>query len=165
MLLTAGLPMATKMFFPQAGFLNHLELLDKSIPLVASAALPPLLARILLASDGTGELTKSAGCLIQLLKAQQATLQAAFDTELAADELRRYQKFAKPGQPSPHIVQLRQKQAAARQASSQSKQSFIKAATAFVREAGIEVPQRVALEGFITQWIDVNVPKDFVPLA
>jgi hypothetical protein len=81
---------------------------------------------------------------------------------VVADELRRYQKFAKPGQPSPHIVQLRQLQATARQASSQSKQSFIKAAAAFVREAGIDVPQRVALEAFITGWINANVPKDVV---
>lgn len=158
--------MATKMPFPQAGFLNHLELLGKSTSLLAGVALSPLLARILLASDETTvELTKAVDCLIQLLKAKQATRQAAFDTELAADELRRYQKFVKPGQPSPHIVQLRQKQAAARQASSQSKQSFIKAAAAFVREAGIEVPQRVVLEVFITHWIDANVPKDFVHAA
>lgn len=154
--------MATKMSFPQAGFLSHLELLDESAPPVADAALPTLLASILWTSDGAGTRTKTAGCLIQLLKATQATLQAAFDTELAADELRRYQKFAKPGQPSPHIVQLRQKQAAARQASSQSKQWFIRTAAVFVREAGIEVPQRMALEAFITHWIDANVPKDFV---
>ena len=126
--------MATKAPFPQAGFLSHLELLDESDPLFVGTIMPPLLASILFASDGTGVLTETAGCLVELLKAKQATLQAAFDTELAADELRRYQKFAKPGQPSPHIVQLRQKQAAARQASSQSKQSFIKAATAFVRK-------------------------------
>ncbi|OOG49604.1 hypothetical protein [Rhodanobacter sp. C01] len=153
--------MATKMPFPQAAFLNHLELLEKSSPLAANAALSPSLAHILFASDETVTLTKSAGCLIELLKARQATLQAAFDRELAADELRRYQKFAKPGQPSAHTVQLRQKQASARQASSQSKQSFIKVAAAFVREAGIEIPQRVALEEFITHWIDANVPKDF----
>ena len=157
--------MATKMPFPQAAFLDHLERLDAPALLAAGTPLSPLLARILLASDGTGELTKTAGCLIQLLKARKATLQASFDTELVADELRRYQKFAKPGQPSPHIVQLRQQQAAARQASSQSKQSFIQAAAAFVRDAGIEVPQRVALEAFITNWIDANVPKEFVPLA
>ena len=87
-------------------------------------------------------------------------LQASFETEVVADELRRYQKFARPGQPSPHIVQLRQQQGVARQATSQSKQSFIKAAAAFVREAGIEVPQRMALEVFITGWIDANVPKE-----
>ncbi|WP_266172179.1 hypothetical protein [Dyella subtropica] len=125
----------------------------------------PLLAPMLLDSKGAGELTKAGDCLIQLLRAKKATLQAAFDTALVADELRRYQKFAKPGQPSPHIVQLRQQQAAARQASSLSKQSYIKAAAAFVRSAGIEVPPRVTLEVFITHWIDANVPKDFVPAA
>ena len=152
-----------QMSFPQAGFLNYLELISASSPPVASTPLSPLLARILLTSDEAGEPTKATGNLIQLLKAQKATLQAAFDTALAADELRRYQKFAKPGQPSPHIVQLRQKQAAARQASSQSKQALIKAAAAFVRDASIEVPERVALELYITRWIDINVPKEFVP--
>ena len=154
-----------QMSFPQAGFLNYLELMSEHAPQVTSAPLSPVLARMLLTSDGTGELTKAAGNLIQLLKAQKATLQAAFDTALAADELRRYQKFAKPGQPSPHIVQLRQKQAAARQASSQSKQALIKAAAAFVRDAGIDVPERVALELYITRWIDINVPKEFVPAS
>jgi len=158
-------PMATKMPFPQSAFLDHLERLDAPALLAAGTPLSPRLARILLASEGTGELTKTAGCLIKLLKARRATLQASFDTELVADELRRYQKFAKPGQPSPHIVQLRQQQAAARQASSQSKQSFIQAATAFVRDAGIQVPQRVSLEVFITNWIDANVPKEFIPSA
>jgi hypothetical protein len=97
------------------------------------------------------------------LKARRATSQAAFDTELAADELRRYQKYVKPGKPSAHIVQLRQKQAAARQASSLSRQSLIKAAAAFVREAGIDVPERVALDAFIVGWIDANVPRDAAP--
>ncbi|WP_216840694.1 hypothetical protein [Dyella sp. S184] len=157
--------MATKMLFPQEGFLSHLELPDAPALQAAGVPLSPLLARILFASDGTEELTKAAGYLIQLLKARKATLQASFDTELVAGELRRHQKFAKAGQPSPHIVQLRQQQAAARQASSQSKQSFIQAAAAFVREAGIQVPQRVALEVFITHWIDANVPKEFVSAA
>ncbi|OOG65358.1 hypothetical protein B0E46_03130 [Rhodanobacter sp. B04] len=153
--------MAAKTSFPHDSFLRHLELFDEATPTVAGMTLPPPLARILLTSDVTGALTKAADCLIPLLKARQAMLQAAFDTELAADELRRYQKFAKAGQPSAHTVQLRQKQASARQASSRSKQSFIKVAAAFVREAGIEIPQRVALEEFITHWIDANVPKDF----
>lgn len=155
--------MATKTPFPHADFLSHLELVGESAPSSVGTPLPPLLAHILLASDGTGKPTEAVDCLIQLLKARRATLQASFDTELAADELRRYQKFAKPGQPSPHIVQLRQKQAAARQASSQSRQAFVKAAAAFVRDAGIEVPQRVALEVFVTSWIDANLPKEGVP--
>lgn len=157
--------MATLKPFPQAGFLNYLELLSGTAPLVTNAQLPSLLVRILSAPGDDGVPPKSVGYLIELLKAQKATLQASFDTERVADELRRYQKFAKPGQPSAHIVQLRQQQAAARQASNVSKQSFIKAAAAFVRDAGIEVPERVALEAFITRWIDVNVPKEFIPTA
>lgn len=157
--------MATNKSFLHAGFLSHLELLSGSTFSIADVSLPPQLARMLLASGETGELTKAASHLIQLLKAQKATLQAALDTELVADDLRRYQKFAKPGQPSPHIVQLRQQQGVARQASSLSKQSLIKAAAALVREAGIEVPQRAALEVFITHWIDANVPKDVAPAS
>lgn len=153
--------MATPKPFPQAGFLHHLERLNESALLIADTQLPSPLARLLLAANGSGALTKAAAHLIQLLHARKATLQAAFDTEQVADELRRYQKFARPGQPSPHIVRLRQQQAAVRQASSLSKQSYIKAAAAFVREAGIEVPQNMALEAFTTRWIDANVPVGF----
>ena len=150
--------MATRKPFPHADFLSRLEHFDPSGPWLADPPLSPLLSSILLPSDASGAPTNAAGHLIQLLQAQQAVQQASFDTELAADELRRYQKFAKPGQPSPHIVQLRQRQAAARQASSLSRQTFIKAAAAFVREAGIEVPPRVALEAFIASWIEANIP-------
>ena len=139
----------------------QLELLVEPVSGTAHASLPPALAHLLLASDGSGAATRAAAHLIQLLKARKAMLQAALDTELAADELRRYQKFSKPGQPSPHIVFLRQKQAGARHARNQSKQSFIKAAAAFVRDAGIEVPPRVSLEVFVTGWIDANVPAEF----
>lgn len=152
--------MATHKPFPQAGFLNTLELLHASAS-SAVASLPSQLG-LLVAADGRG-LTKGGIGLMELLQARRAVLQAAFDTELAADELRRYQKFAKPGAPSPHIVQLRKMQAAARQATNVSRQSFIKAATAFVREASIELPPRVTLEVFMTGWIDANVPKDFAP--
>lgn len=153
----------TTTHFPYAGFLDVLEHLDGSARMDAGVALPPFFVRVALTSDDTGLRTKAADALIQLLKARKATLQAAFDTELAADELRRYQKYAKPGKPSPHIVQLRQKQAAARQASSVSRQSLIKAAAAFMREADIEVPARVALDAFIVGWIETNVPRDAAP--
>lgn len=133
--------------FPYAAFLAHLQ----------GANGPAALARVL---PEQGDADAQVGALMALLLARKATLQAAFDTTLAADELRRYQKYAKPGKPSPHIVQLRQKQAAARQASNISRQSLIKAANAFVREAGIEVPERVAVDEFIIHWIDANVPKD-----
>lgn len=132
--------------FPYTAFLAALQGIDSQ----------NALAQVLPGQDD-GAITPA---LIALLQARKATLQAAFDTTLAADELRRYQKYAKPGKPSAHIVQLRQKQAAARQASSLSRQSLIKAAAAFVREAGIEVPERVALDEFIIHWIDANVPRD-----
>lgn len=145
--------------FLQAGFLHRLEQLSASVPLIVDAQVSTQMLGMPVVSDGAGEPTKAATFLIQVLKAYEATLQAAFATELAADELRRYQKFARPGQPSSHIVQLRQRQALARQASNQSKQALVRAAAAFVREAGITVPERVALDAFITNWIDANVPK------
>jgi hypothetical protein len=157
--------MATTKPFPHADFLSQLEHAGKAEPLPAGSALPPPWRGMLLAADGSGELTRAAGCLIQLLKAQKAVWQASVDGALAADELRRYQKFAKPGQPSPHIVQLRQRQAAARQAASVSRQAFIKAAMAFVREADVEVPPGVALETFMAGWIAANIPADSVPVA
>ena len=147
--------MATPKHFPHAGFLSQLEHINAAAP-----ALPPSLARVPLVTEDSGQPTPAATHLIHLLKARRAVLQASFDTDVVADALRRYQKFARPGQPSPHIVQLRQQQAAARQASHQSKQSLIKAAAAFVREAGIEAPPRVTLEAFVTGWIEANVPKD-----
>lgn len=154
--------MATPKPFPHAGFLSRLEQITASAPPTADTPMSPGLARMLLSADGTGQPTPTVTHLSQLLKARKAMLRASFDTAVVADELRRHQKFAKPGRPLPHIVQLRQQQAAARQASSQSKQSLIKAAAMFVRETRIDVPQRVALEVFIIGWIDANVPKDVV---
>lgn len=153
--------MATSKPFRQAGFLSYLLAL-KQTPSRMDASLSRELANLL--CDGDGQPGKAAGQLLQLLQARKAVLQAAFDTEQVADDLRRYQKFVKPGQPSPHIVQLRKQQGVVRQASSRSRQQFMAAAAGFVREAGIELPPRVALETFITRWIDSNVPADFVAL-
>lgn len=155
--------MATPKPFLHAGFLRDLEQLSASTPLASATPLAPALARIRLATEA-GQPTPIVADLIELLKARKGMLQASFDTGMVADALRRDQKFTKPGQPSVHIVQLRQQQAAVRQAASQSKQSFIKAAAAFVRAAGIDVPPRIGLELFTTGWIDANVPKvHFVP--
>lgn len=119
-----------------------------------------LLAALERPDDVGGLGVPAAASLIPLLNAYKATLQAASDTTLAADELRKFQKYAKPGKPSAHIVQLRQKQAAARQASSIARQSLIKAAAAFVREADIAVPERMPLDTFIVSWIAANLPRD-----
>ncbi len=143
--------------FPYAECLAALESIGASAP-AGDTSLPAPLART--PFDAAGEQFAAVHRLIPLLGARKAMWQAAFDTEQVADELRRYQKFAKPGQPSPQVVQLRRQQAMARQAASRSKQGFIEAATAFVREAGIAVPQRVSLESFVIRWIDENIPKD-----
>ena len=148
--------------FPHAGFLSQLQSLGASVCIDARTPLSAPLARVLMAVNESGKPAPAIAPLIQLLQARRAVWQASSDTRVVADELRRYQKFARPGQPSSQIVQLRQQQAAARQASSQARQSFIKAAAAFVRAADIEVPQRMALEVFIVGWIDANVPKAFV---
>jgi len=145
------------MRFPFADFHARLEQADSDASLEAFGALPPLLESLLVPPESRAKVMAS---LALLLTARRATLQAAFDTTLAADELRRYQKFAKPGKPSAHIVQLRQKQAAARQATSIARQSLIKAAAAFVRDAGIDVPERTPLDVFIIDWIDTHVPAD-----
>ena len=121
----------------------------------ADASLPAWLVQAFPAGKAHAKIIDS---LIQLLTARKAVWQAALDTGLVADELRRYQKFAKPGQPSAHIVQLRQKQAAARQASSIARQSFVRAAAAWVRDADIEVSQRMPLETFVNSWIDTHLP-------
>jgi hypothetical protein len=91
--------------------------------------------------------------LIDVRKAAQAMKQAATDTAMVSDELRRYQKFAKPGQPSPHLVQVRQSQARVRQASNHAKQAFLKASMVFVREAALKVPASASLESYVNTWL------------
>ncbi|WP_109125152.1 hypothetical protein [Dyella sp. C11] len=145
--------------FRYAGFLDVLER-SGDITADTQAAMSPALAGLLVSAAAPAAWSPAAALLIPVLKARRATWQAAADTELAADELRKYQKYAKPGRPSPHIVQLRQKQAAARQATSIARQALIKAAAAFVREADIDVPERMPLDTFIVEWIDTHVPKD-----
>lgn len=150
--MTASIP------FPYAHLLELLERSDASACAELKKQLSPDIAHLILLADEPSRVTAAAS-LTSLLKARLAVTQAALDTRLVADELRRYQKFAKPGKPEPHIVQLRRKQAAARQAGSVARQSLIKAATVFVRDAGLAVPPRIALDVFITNWMDANLPR------
>lgn len=151
--------MALQKPFPQADFLARLQRLDASTGPVAERT-SPLLAGIPRAPDEGGWHNLPVGELIQLLKARQAVLQAAFEIEQVADELRRCQRFVRPGQPSAALVRVRQQQASVRHASSVARQHFVEAAAAFVRAALIEVPSRLSLEVFILRWIDLNVPAD-----
>ncbi|SEO93038.1 hypothetical protein SAMN02800692_2843 [Luteibacter sp. UNC138MFCol5.1] len=94
--------------------------------------------------------------LASLRLAREAVEQAARDTAVVADELRRYQKFAKPGQPSAQIVRLRQQQAAARQASARAKQAFILAARRFIEANDLVVPPKTTLDVFAMSWLDAH---------
>ena len=144
---------------PYVHLLELLERADASTCTEWSKDLPPTIASLISSAGDPSKGTAVAASLISLLKARTAVMQAAFDSRLVADELRRYQKFAKPGKPEPHIVQLRRKQAAARQASSVARQSLIRAATVFVRDAGLDVPARIALDVFITDWMDAHLRR------
>lgn len=150
--------MSPDLSYPYAGFLARLEELAAGCSPDAVGTVSTLFDNIVATPPEAR--AKVMASLTTLLIARKAMLQAAFDTTLAADELRRYQKFAKPGKPSAHIVQLRQRQAAARQATSIARQALIKAATVFVRDAGIDVPARTPLDVFIIDWIAAHVPAD-----
>jgi hypothetical protein len=150
--------MSTLKPFPQAGFLAALERADTSASRRWDAPLPGPLSALLLSADGSDKLNDTATALVALLKAREGTYRAAFQAALVADELRRFQKFAKPGQPTPHVVQMRQQQAAARQAGNKARQLLNVTATSFVRQAGITVPPRLTIDVFISEWISRNIP-------
>ncbi|MBD7923028.1 hypothetical protein [Xanthomonas bonasiae] len=145
--------MATDTASAQADFLERLQRLDASAAGLADAAIPPLL---IATSDPAApwRLSETGQWLLQVLKARQALSYAAHATTLSADALRRDQKFAPPGRPSLHIVQLRQQQAAAQQATRRAKQDFAQAAAGFARSAGLSPPTRLSLSEFLQRWID-----------
>jgi len=149
--------MATDAAFAQADFLARLQRLDASAASLADTAVPPLLTAT---SDPAApwRLSETGQWLLQLLQAKQALLHAAHATTLSADALRRDQKFAPPGRPSLHLVQLRQQQAAAQQATRRAKQDFAQAAAGFVRSAGLSPPAKLGLSEFLQRWIDRHVP-------
>jgi len=89
-----------------------------------------------------------------MLKASEAMHRAAVSTTQVADALRRDQKFVRPGQPSAHLIRLRQQQAQARQATNQARQAFIVAADGWVRVFGLTVPPRKSLEVFAQGWME-----------
>lgn len=91
-----------------------------------------------------------------LLKASEVVHRAAVSTAQVADALRRDQKFVRSGPPSPHLVRLRQQQAAARQATNQARQGFIVAADGLVRLFGLAVPPRKGLEVFAQGWVEAT---------
>ncbi|WP_369937184.1 hypothetical protein [Xanthomonas tesorieronis] len=148
--------MATDTVFAQADFLDRLQRLDPSAAGLADAAIPPLL---IASADPAApwRLSDTGQWLLRALQARRALLHAAHATTLSADALRRDQKFAPPGRPSLHLVQLRQQQAAAQQATRRAKQDFAQAAAGFVRSAGLAPATKLSLSDFLQRWIDRHV--------
>jgi len=80
--------------------------------------------------------------LHSLLDAEHTLLKAEADMGLVADMLRRDQKFAPPGRPSVHLVQLRKQQATAKQAALVARQAHARAAQDFARAANLQITDR-----------------------
>lgn len=138
----------------------RLERCDETLATLAGSAPAALLIRASGAGAGAPrELTETGRWLLQLLKARQAMQQAAQATTLSEDALRRDQKFAPPGRPSLHIVQLRQRQAAAQQAARRARQALAQAAAGFVRSAGLPLPPRTTPVAFAERWLAAHMPK------
>ncbi|HEX2942408.1 MAG TPA: hypothetical protein VHO91_15260 [Rhodopila sp.] len=98
-----------------------------------------------------------------LLKASEAVHRAAVSTTQVAEALRRDQKFVRPGQPSAHLIRLRQQQAQARQWTNQARQAFIVAADAFVRAFALSVPARQTVEMFAQSWMRAHLSRGTDP--
>ncbi|MBB3226869.1 hypothetical protein FHW69_001470 [Luteibacter sp. Sphag1AF] len=146
--------MAIRKPLPEAALLAQLLALREAGASEDDPGLPAML--VSRGDDGQWRPTEAVSLLVDFLKARDAALQAAFDTELAADELRRFQKFARPGQPSPHVVQMRQRQAAARQASNQARQAQLKNAAAFAHMAQLTGPARRGADEVVLDWVHTS---------
>ncbi|KMM73737.1 hypothetical protein ACP93_20240 [Xanthomonas sp. NCPPB 1128] len=144
--------MATTLSSSQTAFHLRLRGLDPSAATIAGAAIPPLLVPA--HDDPTAlQLSDSGRWLLQVLDALDALHQAAQASSLSADALRRDQKFAPPGRPSLHLVQLRQQQAAAQQALRRGNQALAQATAGFVRSAGLTPPPLIGPVAFVQGWI------------
>ena len=103
--------------------------------------------------DAAGALSVAGVALRNALAALQALDAAAADVRAVADILRRDQKFAPPGRPSLHLVQLRRQQASVQQAERSARQRAAASAAAFVREAGLAPrPGQTAGEALV-RWL------------
>ncbi|WP_420009384.1 hypothetical protein [Xanthomonas sacchari] len=145
--------MATIPSASQTAFHARLRALDAGAATIPGAAIPPLLLPACDHDASPLQLSDSGRWLLQVLDALDALHQAAQASRLSADALRRDQKFAPPGRPSLHLVQLRQQQAAAQQAVRRANQALAQAATGFVRSAGLTPPPRTGPVAFVQGWI------------
>lgn len=125
--------------FPYAGLLASLQSAEP-------AALPVALQRRVDSPEHLASLREVLAAAERLHLSRQ-------QIGLVADILRRDQKFARPGPPSPHLVRLRQQQAAARQAGNQAQLAWVRSATALVRCWNLTPTPGQTDEAFVTQWL------------
>jgi hypothetical protein len=116
----------------------------------------PHLARI---ADGRlwdaagGALSPAGQALLRALQDQQAVQAAAVEVSAVADILRRDQKFAPPGRPSLHLVQLRRQQSTVQQAERLARQVAAASASAFIKQAGLSLKPGIAAGEFMAKWV------------
>ncbi|MCS4231111.1 MAG: hypothetical protein ABW207_06535 [Stenotrophomonas chelatiphaga] len=95
--------------------------------------------------------------LQELLDTRQQALKADADVGLVADMLRRDQKFAPPGRPSIHLVQLRKQQASAKQAALIARQAYGRAAQDFVRALSLKITPRLTPIAVADRWMQTKL--------
>lgn len=92
--------------------------------------------------------------LLDAVLAAQARLQAAEQAVAdVADVLRRDQKFAPPGRPSLHLVQLRRQQAGVKQAALVARRELAQAAQAFVHAAKLPLKPDQPPSAAVLAWL------------
>lgn len=92
-----------------------------------------------------------------LLETTQAALKTDGDVSLVADMLRRDQKFAPPGRPSIHLVQLRKQQAGAKQAALIARQAHGRAAQDFVKALALKITPRLTPIAVADRWLQTRL--------
>ncbi|KRG76304.1 hypothetical protein ABB30_09910 [Stenotrophomonas ginsengisoli] len=104
--------------------------------------------------DGAAAALSPAGqALLRALLDQQAVTQAQAEVSAVADILRRDQKFAPPGRPSLHLVQLRRQQSAVQQAERLARQVAAASASGFIKQAGLTLKPGIAAGEFMAKWV------------
>lgn len=106
----------------------------------------------------TAGLSEAGHWLLKTLRAQVELQRLAQEGEQLTDDLRRYQRFAKPGAPSAQVIQLRRRQAALRQAGNVARQSYLKGAAQFVHRLGLPLSGKVTADSATAAWVQAHAP-------
>ena len=130
--------------------------MNELTPSSVAAALPRLQADASVfdtALAAHGDAAALRPLLLTLLEARGAAFRTEGDVTLVADMLRRDQKFAPPGRPSVHLVQLRKQQSTAKQAALVARQAHGRAAQDFVRALELKITPRLTPIAVADRWL------------